>query len=108
MKRTVNVQGPDVRTGDDHDHRPFPGIAACHYPLRLIDIFKQPGIMIPGGVPLFRCAISIPGEIEIPEGASPSRMPAGCLGLVNAFGFRGYGGPQPPGGSGMHRYELAA
>lgn len=49
----------------------------------------------------------IPGEIEIPEGASPSRMPAGCLELINTFGFRGYGGPQPPRGSGVHRYELA-
>ncbi len=50
----------------------------------------------------------IPGEIEIPEGASPSRMPAGCLELINTFGFKGYGGPQPPRGSGVHHYELAA
>lgn len=35
-------------------------------------------------------------------------MPAGCLELINTFGFRGYGGPQPPRGSGVHRYELAA
>lgn len=47
------------------------------------------------------------GDIEVPEGASMSGMPQGCRELVNTFGFRGYGGPQPPSGSGVHRYELA-
>ncbi|MBP7605082.1 MAG: YbhB/YbcL family Raf kinase inhibitor-like protein, partial [Spirochaetes bacterium] len=47
------------------------------------------------------------GDIEVPEGASMSGMPQGCRELVNTFGFRGYGGPQPPRGSGVHRYELA-
>lgn len=47
------------------------------------------------------------GDIEVPEGASISGMPQGCRELVNTFGFRGYGGPQPPHGSGVHRYELA-
>ena len=46
-------------------------------------------------------------DIEIAEGASMSRMPEGCRELVNTFGFGGYGGPQPPRGSGVHRYELA-
>jgi len=47
------------------------------------------------------------GDIEVPEGASMSGMPQDCRELVNTFGFRGYGGPQPPRGSGVHRYELA-
>ncbi|HNU91238.1 MAG TPA: YbhB/YbcL family Raf kinase inhibitor-like protein [Spirochaetota bacterium] len=47
-------------------------------------------------------------DTEIAEGSSMNRMPTGCLELANTFGFSGYGGPQPPRGSGVHRYELAA
>lgn len=32
-------------------------------------------------------------------------MPAGARELVNSFGSVGYGGPQPPPGSGAHPYE---
>lgn len=43
---------------------------------------------------------------EIPEGASRTgRMPAGCVELVNSYGEIGYGGPQPPRGTGRHMYE---
>lgn len=47
-----------------------------------------------------------PGVLEIPEGASgTSRMPTGCIELVNSYGDKGYGGPQPPKGTGRHIYE---
>lgn len=46
-----------------------------------------------------------PSAAEIQEGAS-GRMPAGCIELENTFGFTGYGGPQPPRGSGIHTYEI--
>ena len=31
-------------------------------------------------------------------------MPAGCREIYNSFGERGYGGPEPPPGSGRHPY----
>lgn len=43
---------------------------------------------------------------EILEGASLHAMPAESIEMINTFGFAGYGGPQPPRGSGMHGYEL--
>lgn len=49
--------------------------------------------------------INIPADTnKIPEGASPDEMPEGCKELNNSFGREGYGGPQPPVGSGAHRY----
>ncbi len=49
--------------------------------------------------------INIPPETRtLPEGASPGKMPKGALELVNSFGFKGYGGPQPPPGTGDHPY----
>ncbi len=48
-----------------------------------------------------------PSAAELQEGAS-GRMPAGSIELENTFGFAGYGGPQPPKGSGVHTYEIAA
>ncbi len=33
-------------------------------------------------------------------------MPAGAKELNNTFGSSGYGGPQPPRGSGPHDYEV--
>jgi len=43
---------------------------------------------------------------KIPEGASHSaKMPEGVTELNNDFGQMGYGGPQPPKGSGKHIYE---
>jgi Raf kinase inhibitor-like YbhB/YbcL family protein len=43
----------------------------------------------------------------IDEGASGTpAMPAGSLELANRGGRVGYGGPQPPVGSGIHDYEI--
>jgi hypothetical protein len=33
-------------------------------------------------------------------------MPSGAIELVNTFGDPGYGGPQPPRGSGSHEYLI--
>lgn len=40
------------------------------------------------------------------EGASRHAMPSGSRELVNSFGQVGYGGPQPPPGSGLHPYRI--
>jgi Raf kinase inhibitor-like YbhB/YbcL family protein len=45
-----------------------------------------------------------PGTTSIPAGASGKAMPAGTVELQNSFGATGYGGPQPPRGSGDHPY----
>lgn len=52
--------------------------------------------------------INIPANItEIVEGASnTNKIPAGSKELNNTFGSVGYGGPQPPKGSGLHKYEI--
>jgi Raf kinase inhibitor-like YbhB/YbcL family protein len=51
--------------------------------------------------------INIPPETKgLPEGASRSSMPAGAGELKNSFGETGYGGPQPPKGSGDHPYVV--
>ncbi|MDZ4064767.1 MAG: YbhB/YbcL family Raf kinase inhibitor-like protein [Coriobacteriia bacterium] len=42
---------------------------------------------------------------SLPENASLRLMPAGSLEYKNTFGEVGYGGPQPPTGSGEHTYE---
>jgi Raf kinase inhibitor-like YbhB/YbcL family protein len=41
---------------------------------------------------------------SLTEGASGKSLPAGTLELQNSFGKPGYGGPQPPPGSGDHPY----
>jgi Raf kinase inhibitor-like YbhB/YbcL family protein len=41
---------------------------------------------------------------SLPQGASGKQMPPGALELKNSFGQLGYGGPQPPPGSGDHPY----
>jgi Raf kinase inhibitor-like YbhB/YbcL family protein len=48
-----------------------------------------------------------PEATGVPEGASGQKtmLPAGAVELRNTFGLGGYGGPQPPPGSGMHPYE---
>ena len=51
--------------------------------------------------------INIPLQVtSLEEGASRSRMPAGSKELVNSFGEIGYGGPQPPKGTGSHPYVV--
>jgi hypothetical protein len=49
--------------------------------------------------------INIPANVvAIEEGASRKKMPSGTVELRNSFGDIGYGGPQPPKGSGDHPY----
>jgi Raf kinase inhibitor-like YbhB/YbcL family protein len=49
--------------------------------------------------------INLPKDAtSIPEGASGGNMPPGAMELHNSWGRPGYGGPQPPPGSGDHPY----
>lgn len=51
--------------------------------------------------------INLPADAGgLEEGASGKKMPAGALELNNSFGKPGYGGPQPPPGSGDHPYVV--
>ncbi len=51
--------------------------------------------------------INIPASTAfLPEGASRKNMPGGAVELKNSFGETGYGGPQPPKGSGEHPYVI--
>ncbi len=51
--------------------------------------------------------INIPPETKgLSEGASRNSMPAGAVELKNSYGEIGYGGPQPPKGSGDHPYVV--
>jgi Raf kinase inhibitor-like YbhB/YbcL family protein len=51
--------------------------------------------------------INIPKEVtSLEEGASRKRMPQGSVELRNSFGDVGYGGPQPPRGTGDHSYVV--
>ncbi|MBI4644749.1 MAG: YbhB/YbcL family Raf kinase inhibitor-like protein [Deltaproteobacteria bacterium] len=51
--------------------------------------------------------INLPPEVtSLPEGASGKKMPAGALELNSSFGNPGYGGPQPPKGTGDHPYVV--
>lgn len=51
--------------------------------------------------------INIPASVSsLAEGASPKKMPAGSIELKNSFGDIGYGGPQPPKGTGDHPYVI--
>lgn len=51
--------------------------------------------------------INIPhGESSITEGTSGKKMPPGVKELYNSYGELGYGGPQPPKGSGPHPYII--
>jgi Raf kinase inhibitor-like YbhB/YbcL family protein len=49
--------------------------------------------------------INIPANAtSLEEGASGKKMPPGSVELKNSFGEIGYGGPQPPKGTGDHPY----
>jgi Raf kinase inhibitor-like YbhB/YbcL family protein len=51
--------------------------------------------------------INIPKEANsIEEGTSRKKMPPGSMELKNSFGDLGYGGPQPPKGTGDHPYVV--
>ena len=44
------------------------------------------------------------GTVSIPSGASRRQMPKNSRELLNSFGEIGWGGPQPPEGTGLHQY----
>jgi hypothetical protein len=49
--------------------------------------------------------VNIPKDVHaLREGASPEAMPPGSRELYNSYGKLGYGGPEPPKGSGPHPY----
>ena len=51
--------------------------------------------------------INIPvAAAALTEGASGRNMPPGSKELYNTYGTIGYGGPEPPKGSGPHPYEV--
>jgi hypothetical protein len=51
--------------------------------------------------------INLPaGTAGLEEGASGKKMPPGAAELQNSFGALGYGGPQPPRGTGDHPYVV--
>lgn len=51
--------------------------------------------------------INIPKEVNsIDEGASRKKIPSESIELKNSFGDIGYGGPQPPKGTGDHPYVV--
>lgn len=51
--------------------------------------------------------IHIPPQVtSLEEGASKKKMPKGSVELKNSFGDIGYGGPQPPKGTGDHPYVV--
>jgi hypothetical protein len=51
--------------------------------------------------------INIPSQVTaLEESASGRKMPAGAMELKNSFGDIGYGGPQPPKGTGEHPYVI--
>ncbi len=53
-------------------------------------------------------AINIPKNVtSLSEGASGKKMPPGSKELYNSYGELGYGGPQPPKGSGPHPYVIS-
>jgi len=51
--------------------------------------------------------INIPPDVDsLAQGASGKNMPLGSIEIRNSFGDIGYGGPQPPGGTGAHQYVV--
>ena len=51
------------------------------------------------------CVVDIPASVRaLREGASGGSMPDGAREAENTFGDAGYGGPQPPRGTGAHDY----
>lgn len=53
-------------------------------------------------------AINIPKNVtSLSEGVSGKKMPLGSKELYNSYSELGYGGPQPPKGSGPHPYVIS-
>jgi len=52
--------------------------------------------------------VDVPADVsQLRADASGQAMPDGARELVNGFGDTGYGGPQPPPGSGAHTYSIS-
>ncbi len=51
--------------------------------------------------------VNIPAQTaSLQDGASGTRMPDAAVELMNSYGTPGYGGPQPPEGTGKHPYVI--
>lgn len=51
--------------------------------------------------------INIPASVRsFPEGTSSGQIPEPARELYNSYGYKWYGGTQPPSGSGVHDYEF--
>jgi Raf kinase inhibitor-like YbhB/YbcL family protein len=51
--------------------------------------------------------INIPPQVtSLEEGVSRKKIPSGGIELKNSWGEIGYGGPEPPPGSGEHSYVI--
>lgn len=51
--------------------------------------------------------VDLPADTTgLAAGASPDAMPAGSRELTNSYGATGWGGPQPPPGTGAHEYRF--
>lgn len=62
-------------------------------------------LMVAGKEYLHWAVVDIPaGTASLPEGG---KLPPGAGELVNDFGKKGYGGPRPPAGTGVHHYVFA-
>ena len=117
MKIRCAVLGPDGKIPRKHAHRRVEGAENVSPPLTWSDVppgTKQLCLSVIDLHPVARrwvhwAVVAIPPEAEgIPEGASGSkdRMPRGCRELSNSYGEVGYGGPNPPRGSGSHDYRF--
>lgn len=117
MNLRCDVLGPDGKIPRKHAHRRVEGGENVSPPLMWSDV--PPGTMqlCLSAIDLHPVArrwvhwavVGIPREAKgIPEGASGSkdRMPPGCRELSNSYGEVGYGGPNPPRGSGPHEYRF--
>lgn len=70
----------------------------------LVTIF-DPDAPVPGG--FWHWLAVVPGDVtQLSPGASGDGMPAGSRELPNSFGTEGFTGPNPPAGTGTHRYFI--
>ena len=89
-------------SGGDNISLPFSWTGAPEDTLSFALVIYDPD----GGDFVHWAVFNIPADCDsIAEGASGSAyMPENCVELSNNFGSPGYGGPQPPPGTGTHRY----
>ena len=98
-----------------HAHRGVQGGENISIPLTWVDIPSETSslalsIIDPHPVAnnwIHWIVINIPKEVtSLQQGCSCRHMPHGSKELYNSFGELGYGGPQPPRGSGPHPYVV--